>query len=269
MSRVRLPAVAGSFYPSSPSELARQVDAWIQQASGPAPARPAALIVPHAGYAYSGPVAAAAYATLRALEGRPLRVLLLGPCHFLAVRGLVWPDVDVLYTPLGEVPLDEDLRQRAAALRQVTASTEAHGTEYSLEVQLPFLQRVLGRFRVLPLVVGRACAEEVAEVLDALWTPDVLPVISSDLSHHLPYEEARAMDRRTAEQVLSLEGPLDVGSACGAAAISGLLRVARERGLHSRLLDLRSSGDTAGRRDGVVGYGAFAFYASPAGGASA
>ncbi len=269
MSRVRPPAVAGSFYPASPSVLARQVDEWLQQAAGSAPGRPAALIVPHAGYVYSGPVAATAYATLRATGDKPPRVLLLGPCHFLPLRGLAWPDVDMLCTPLGEVPLDEDLRRRASALRQVTASTEAHEAEHSLEVQLPFLQRVLGQFRVLPLVVGSARAEEVAEVLDALWDSDVLPVVSSDLSHYLPYEEARTVDRHTAERVLALDSPLDAGNACGAAAISGLLLAARERGLHPRLLDLRSSGDTAGGRDEVVGYGAFAFYPASEGGARA
>lgn len=260
MPRMRRPAVAGSFYPASPSALTAEVDGWLERAPVTDTERPAALIVPHAGYVYSGSVAATAYATLRALRGRTPRVLLLGPCHFLPLRGLAYPDVDVLCTPLGEVPLDEDLRSRAAAFPQVSASTEAHEAEHSLEVQLPFLQRVLGSFRVLPLVVGSARGEEVAQVLDALWDSDVLPVISSDLSHYLPYEDAREADRETAERVLSLDGPLDLGSACGAAAISGLLLAARKRGLRPRLLDLRSSGDTAGRHDEVVGYGAFAFY---------
>ncbi|MCP3137208.1 AmmeMemoRadiSam system protein B [Pyxidicoccus xibeiensis] len=260
MSRMRAPAVAGSFYPASPSALARQVDGWLERTPAHVGDRPLALIVPHAGYVYSGRVAAAAYATLRGHPDKPLRVLLLGPCHFLPLSGLAYPDVDVLCTPLGEVPLDDDLRQRAAKLRQVSASTAAHEAEHSLEVQLPFLQRVLGHFRVLPLVVGRARAEEVEELLDLLWDDDVLPVISSDLSHYLPYEDAREADRETAERVLTLDGPLDAGSACGAAAISGLMLAARKRGLHPRLLDLRSSGDTAGGHDEVVGYGAFAFY---------
>ena len=262
MPRLRLPAVAGSFYPASPSALATQVDGWLERATASSAdkQRPAALVVPHAGYVYSGRVAATAFATLRAFKGRTPRVLLLGPCHFLPLRGLAYPDVDVLCTPLGEVPLDPDLRSRAAALRQVCASTEAHETEHSLEVQLPFLQRVLGPFRILPLVVGSARGEEVEEVLDALWDSDVLPIVSSDLSHYLSYEEAREADRETAERVLSLEGPLAGGSACGAAAISGLMLAARKRGLRPRLLDLRSSGDTAGGHDEVVGYGAFAFY---------
>lgn len=260
MSRVRLPAAAGSFYPASRSALATAVDGCLERAAVPAAGRPAALVVPHAGYVYSGPVAATAYATLRAYQGRTPRVLLLGPCHFLPLRGLAHPDVDVLCTPLGEVLVDEDLRRRAAALPQVTASTEAHEAEHSLEVQLPFLQRVLGRFRVLPLVVGSARGEDVEAVLDALWDSDVLPIVSSDLSHYLSYEDAREADRETAERVLTLDGPLDAGSACGAAAISGLLLAARKRGLRPTLLDLRSSGDTAGGQDEVVGYGAFAFY---------
>jgi hypothetical protein len=258
MSRVRAPAVAGSFYPASPSALSAQVDTWLAEARAGRTEQPVALIVPHAGYVYSGPVAATAYAALR--PGSTSRVLLLGPCHFLPLRGLAHPDVDVLRTPLGEVPVDAELRGRAVALRQVSASREAHAAEHSLEVQLPFLQRALGGFTVLPLVVGSARAEEVAEVLEALWTPDVLPVISSDLSHYLPYEEARAVDRETAERVLALRGPLDGESACGAAAVSGLMLVARKRGLRPELLDLRSSGDTAGGQDEVVGYGAFAFY---------
>jgi AmmeMemoRadiSam system protein B len=262
MARVRLPAAAGSFYPASPSALATEVDGWLERTPMPISARerPSALVVPHAGYVYSGAVAATAYATLRAFKGRTPRVLLLGPCHLLPLRGLAYPDVDVLCTPLGEVPLDEDLRERAARFRQVSASTEAHEAEHSLEVQLPFLQRVLGPFRVLPLVVGSASAEEVEEVLDALWAPDVLPIVSSDLSHYLPYEDAREADRETAERVLSLDGPLDQGSACGAAGISGLMLAVRKRGLRPRLLDLRSSGDTAGGHEEVVGYGAFAFY---------
>lgn len=260
MPRVRAPAVAGSFYPASPSILASEVDHCLEQAHAPTDARPAALIVPHAGYVYSGVVAASAYATLRAGKGTPRRVLLLGPCHFFPLRGLAVPDADVLGTPLGDVPVDVSLRARALALPHVTASEEAHAPEHSLEVQLPFLQRVLGDFTVLPLVVGSARGEEVAPVLDALWDDDVLPIISSDLSHYLPYAEARATDRATAARVLALDGALDAEYACGAAAISGLLLAARRRNLRPELLDLRSSGDTAGGRDEVVGYGAFAFY---------
>jgi AmmeMemoRadiSam system protein B len=168
--------------------------------------------------------------------------------------------VDELATPLGTVSVDTALRERAEATGLVVPSVEAHRREHSLEVQLPFLQRALGSFSVLPLVVGRAPPEQVALVLEALWTEDVLPVISSDLSHYLPYAHARQVDQQTADQVVSLEGPLDGERACGAAAINGLMLAARRRGLRAELLDLRSSGDTAGDKSRVVGYGAFALY---------
>lgn len=259
MARVRAPAVAGSFYSADPSLLVQQVDGWLERSPTPEQARPSALIVPHAGYIYSGPIAASAYAHLRGWKGLSPRVLLLGPCHFVPLRGLAHPDVDVLQTPLGSVNVDAELRERAEATGLVVPSAEAHRREHSLEVQLPFLQRALGSFTVLPLVVGRAAPEQVASVLEALWTDGVLPVISSDLSHYLSYAQARQVDQETAEQVVSLEGPLDGERACGAGAINGLLLAARRRGLRAELLDLRSSGDTAGDKGRVVGYGAFAF----------
>jgi hypothetical protein len=260
MANVRAPAVAGSFYPAAAPLLAQQVDHWLERAPACQEPLPAALIVPHAGYIYSGPVAASGYACLRGLEGRVRHVLLLGPCHFVPMNGLAHPDADALRTPLGDVPLDKALLERAEATRHVTASAVAHRREHSLEVQLPFLQRVLGTFDVLPLVVGTARPEEVAEVLDTLWSEDVLPIISSDLSHYLPYDTARRVDRDTADHILQLQGPLEGEHACGAAAINGLLLVARRRALRAELLDLRNSGDTAGDKQEVVGYGAFAFY---------
>lgn len=262
MARVRSPAVAGSFYPAAAPVLAQQIDRFVERAPARPAAPPVALIVPHAGYVYSGPVAASAYARLLPLKGKVRHVLLLGPCHFVPMNGLAHPDTDALRTPLGDVPLDDVLLERAEATRHVIASAVAHRGEHSLEVQLPFLQRVLGDFDVLPLVVGTASAEEVADVLDTLWMEDVLPIISSDLSHYLPYETARRVDEDTAHHILQLEGPLDGERACGATAINGLLRVARRRGLHAELLDLRNSGDTAGDRREVVGYGSFAFYPS-------
>lgn len=263
MARVRAPAVAGSFYPADPSLLVQQVDGWLSRAPSPALPRPAALIVPHAGYLYSGPVAATAYSLLHPWKPLAPRVLLLGPCHFVPLHGLAHPDADVLQTPLGSVNVDSELRERAEATGLVHPSAEAHRREHSLEVQLPFLQRALGSFSVLPLVVGRAQPQQVASLLEALWTDDVLPVISSDLSHYLPYAHAQQVDRETAEQVLALQGPLEAERACGASAINGLLLAARRRALRPTLLDLRSSGDTAGDKHQVVGYGAFALYPSP------
>jgi hypothetical protein len=260
MVRVRSPAVAGSFYPAAAPVLAQQIDHFVERAPACQATRPAAFIVPHAGYVYSGSVAASAYACLRQLRGQVRHVLLLGPCHFVPMHGLAHPDTDALRTPLGDVPLDDVLLERAEATHHVLPSSLAHHREHSLEVQLPFLQRVLGDFDVLPLVVGTASAEEVADVLDTLWMEDVLPIISSDLSHSLPYETARKVDQETAQHILELDGPLDDERACGATAINGLLHVARRRGLRAELLDLRNSGDTAGDRREVVGYGAFAFY---------
>lgn len=262
MSAVRAPAVAGAFYPSAAAELQAQLDAMLGSAPGALPATPKALIVPHAGYIYSGPVAASAYGPLRACGNGISRVVLLGPTHRVAVRGLALPGASAFATPLGEIPLDADAARALGALPQVCISDEAHALEHSLEVHLPFLQQVLPRFTLLPLAVGDASTEEVAQVLNMLWGADeTLIVISSDLSHYLPYDHARVVDSQTTRAILGLAPRLNHQQACGATPVNGLLRVARERGLRPQLLDLRNSGDTAGNRSRVVGYAAFAFYA--------
>jgi AmmeMemoRadiSam system protein B/AmmeMemoRadiSam system protein A len=252
-------AVAGMFYPAPPAELRRQIDQMLAEArSTPAPP-PKALIAPHAGYVYSGPIAASAYAQVAGSADRVRRVVLLGPAHRVFVRGLALPGVRRFATPLGEVEIDQDAVALLRDLPQVVESPSAHEAEHSLEVHLPFLQRLLPDFRLLPLAVGDATAGEVAEVLDRLWGGDeTLIVVSSDLSHYLPYDTARATDRATIEQVLRLDETLDHEQACGATPINGLLRVARRRGLRAELLDLRNSGDTAGDRRRVVGYAAVA-----------
>jgi hypothetical protein len=260
-------AVAGMFYPASTAELGRQVDELLAAAAGrerePAPK---ALMAPQAGYVYSGPIAASAYAQVRARRGRVRRVVLLGPAHRVPVRGLALPGVDRFATPLGEVGIDAEAVASLRDLPQVVASPRAHAAEHSLEVHLPFLQRVLGEFSLLPLVVGEATAEEVAEVLGRLWGGDeTLIVVSSDLSHYLPYDTARRIDRDTVEHLLSLDAELDHERACGATPISGLLLAARRQGLEAELLDLRNSGDTAGDRRRVVGYAAIAFRPSAPG----
>jgi AmmeMemoRadiSam system protein B/AmmeMemoRadiSam system protein A len=259
---MRPPAVAGAFYPGTPEALRAEVArllAGVPEVPGP---RPKALIVPHAGYVYSGPVAASAYARLRA-PGPPVeRVVLLGPAHFLAVEGLAVPDDEVFLTPLGAVPIDGAEVARVLALPQVIRSAAAHRREHSLEVQLPFLQLLLPSFSLVPLAVGRATAEEVAGTLRLLWGgPETLVLVSTDLSHFLPYDEARALDHRTADQVLALDAEgLGRQQACGRVPLQGLLLEARRRRLTVELLDLRSSGDTAGGPDRVVGYGAFALF---------
>lgn len=259
MPTVRPAAVAGLFYPDDPVALGQTLDALLAEA-GAARLTPKAVIVPHAGYIYSGPIAAAAYGRLGHLRGRIRRVILLGPAHRVFVRGLALPEAQRFATPLGEVRLDHEAAGRIAALPQVTRSDAAHEMEHSLEVQLPFLQRVLGDFTLVPLAVGQASAREVAEVLEALWGGDeTLIVISSDLSHFLPAQHARESDRAAADAILALAPRLSHAQACGATPVNGLLLAARRHGLRPLALDLRNSSDTAGDPKRVVGYGAFAF----------
>lgn len=265
MSTTRPAAVAGLFYPDTPSELKRTVTDLLAQARVAEPLRaPKALIVPHAGYIYSGAVAASAYARLGMLRDRIRRVVLLGPTHRVYVRGLALPEAERFVTPLGDVQLDREGMQRLAGLPQVSRSAAAHQMEHSLEVQLPFLQQVLGDFRLLPLAVGEASADEVAEVLETIWGSDeTLIVISSDLSHFLPDALARKVDGGTVEAILALNSHLNHEQACGATPVNGLLLAARRHRLHPVVLDVRNSSDTAGDPDRVVGYAAFAFEACP------
>lgn len=261
MTAIRPAAVAGMFYPGDPGVLARTVSDLLAHAAGGAGTRvPKAIIVPHAGYVYSGPVAASAYARLAALRGRVRRVVLLGPAHRVYVRGLALPEAERFATPLGEVALDRAGMQALAALPQVVTSAAAHQMEHSLEVQLPFLQQVLGEFSLLPLAVGEATADEVAEVLEAVWGGDeTLIVVSSDLSHFLPASLARQIDRGTANAILAMNPHLNHEQACGATPVNGLLKAAKRHGLRPVELDLRNSADTAGDPERVVGYAAFAF----------
>jgi AmmeMemoRadiSam system protein B len=260
MPTSRPPAVAGTFYPDDPGELAAAVDGYLAGAGAPEPGpAPKALIVPHAGYVYSGPVAASAYARVRELRGRVERVVLAGPAHRVPVRSLAASSAASFRTPLGEVPLDREAVERVLELPQVEVLDRAHAPEHSLEVQLPFLQRALGTFTLVPLVVGDATLEDVAEVLEVLWGgPETLILISSDLSHYFDYPTARRFDAATTRAIEALDASgLGRESACGRVAIGGLLVVAERRGLRARALDLRNSGDTAGPRDQVVGYGAY------------
>lgn len=222
-------------------------------------ATPKAIIVPHAGYIYSGPVAASVYARLAHLKDRISRVVLLGPCHRVAVQGAALSSMDAFATPLGNITLDHSFDGALLQLANVCASDEAHSLEHSLEVQLPFLQRVLGEFELLPIAIGDASAIEVAEILELVWGEDeTLIVISSDLSHYLDYDSAKSLDADTSKAIETLnpDAISDV-QACGRIAVKGLLVVAQKLGLEVQTLDLRNSGDTAGPRDQVVGYGAW------------
>jgi AmmeMemoRadiSam system protein B len=256
---IRPPAVAGTFYPGDFEELDEVVGELLAEAERPArPRLPKALVVPHAGYVYSGPVAASAFVRLAPHAAEIRRVVLVGPAHRAALSGLAWPGTRALRTPLGDVPVDVEALSLVPEVRE---SVEAHRREHSLEVELPFLQRVAPEAKVVPLVVGRASAEEVGRVIDALWGgPETVVVVSSDLSHYLPYDRGRAEDEETCARIVTFATDLRGDEACGAAGINGLAWVARRRGLHAELCDRRSSGDTAGSRDEVVGYAAFAFY---------
>lgn len=260
MTTVREPAVAGQFYPGSAGELAATINACFDAAkAGEGPA-PKALIVPHAGYIYSGPIAATAYARLRPHRKQYKRVILLGPCHRVAIRGLALSGADVFRTPLGDVPLDRDAIDDLH-MPEITVAEEAHDFEHSLEVHVPFLQSVIDNFSLVPLVVGDAAPETVALVIDALWGgPETLIVISSDLSHYLAYEDARRSDAATCRAIENFDAEsIDHYHACGATPIGGLLIAAKRRGMTVETLDLRNSGDTAGDKSRVVGYGSWLF----------
>lgn len=268
MTGIRPPAVAGAFYPSDPDELRQEIELMLDEAGmrGLESQPPKALIVPHAGYIYSGPVAASAYSLLEPVRQAISRVVLLGPSHRVPVDGLALPGADAFATPLGAVEIDREAVTSLSALPQVVELPEAHRWEHSLEVQLPFLLAVLDRFTLVPLSVGDATEQEVAEVLERLWGgAETLIVISSDLSHYLPYSSARTIDRNTADAIVGLRGPIGLDAACGAIPVSGMIEAARQHSLAARLLDLRNSGDTAGDKARVVGYGAFAFSARSAG----
>ena len=265
MSHGRPPAVAGSFYPADPDELEALVAGYLAEGArrpgAAGGAAPKAVIAPHAGFVYSGPVAGSVYARIAPLRGRIERVVLLGPSHRVPLRGLAVPAADFFETPLGPVPVDRAAVERIESLPQVVRLDAAHAAEHSLEVQLPFLLRVLDRFTLVPLAVGDASAEEVDEVLEALWGgAETLIVVSSDLSHYYDYETARRLDAATTRAIEALD-PQGLGaeSACGRVPARGLLVAARRHGLRAETVDLRSSGDTAGPRDQVVGYGGYVF----------
>jgi AmmeMemoRadiSam system protein B len=212
-------------------------------------------VVPHAGYVYSGPVAASGYARLAPAAGHVKRVVLLGPAHRVWFEGLALPGADRLETPLGQV------RAAEADGPGIVTNARAHAGEHSLEVQLPFIQRVLGDVEVVPLLVGDASPEAVAAALEALWGGrETAIVVSSDLSHYHAWADAVRRDAGTAALIEARDPSLSHEQACGATPVNGLLVVARRRGLRVERIDLRNSGDTAGPRDQVVGYGAFAFF---------
>lgn len=262
---VRRSAVAGQFYPADPDQLEMIVKEYLNAANTPAdrlePPLVKAVIAPHAGYIYSGPIAASAYVHLAFSDVPIRRFILLGPAHFVPVRRIVISSAGAFETPMGIIPIDAPARSAALELPQVEIDDVAHQPEHCLEVQLPFLQVLCPDFTIVPLLVGSASAAEVAEVLQHLWNgPETRIIISSDLSHYHDYATARKLDQATAKSIVALEPDrLDENSACGRTPIRGLLLEARRRGLTADVVDLRNSGDTSGPRDRVVGYGAFTF----------
>ena len=263
MNHIRQPAVAGTFYPAEVARLRAIVAQMLDEAeSAMLPNPPKALIAPHAGYIYSGPIAGSAFKPLEGKMAGVQRVVIIGPAHTVALQGLATVSVAKFATPLGQVPVDKAGVAAIRALPQVQVNDAAHNREHALEVMLPFLQILAADFAIVPLVAGLTTGEDVAAVLGKLWGgQETLIIISSDLSHYYDYETARKLDRQTAEAIEQLQ-PDKLGweGACGRLPIQGVLLRAREEGLQAITVDLRNSGDTAGAKNRVVGYGAFLFY---------
>lgn len=261
---MRAPAVAGVFYPSSAKQLKADVADYLSEGRGIRPLAPVkALIAPHAGYAYSGPVAGSAFACLETQHKSITRVVILGPSHRVSFRGMALSSADAFETPLGAVELDHTVTPQLKALGTVHTNDRAHRDEHALEVELPFLQQALHHFSIVPVVVGDTTASDVAAVMEQLWGgPETLIVVSSDLSHYLPYHQAQAMDAMTARAIVELDPEhIEPSMACGRLPIQGLLIAAKKHGLKATLLDQRNSGDTSGDKYQVVGYGAYVFNA--------
>ncbi len=262
--RVRSPAVAGIFYPNDPDELGATIQRYLEEAENifePAVTAPKAIIAPHAGYIYSGLTAAAVYNRLRPAREIIKRVIILGPCHKVAVRGLALPNDEIFRTPLGDVQIDMAAVQKLKHLAHVNTFNETHIEDHSIEIHLPFLQKIIGEFKLVPLIVGEAGPEQVSQVLEILWGgAETLILISSDLSHYLDYDEAKSLDDHTRQAIERMDlTAIDQEQACGRHSIKGLLSLARNKGLSVKTADIRNSGDTAGTKERVVGYGSWYF----------
>lgn len=268
--KVRTPAVAGSFYSASPAKLEQEINEYLKQAHTQehrtaelralSERRPLALIAPHAGHIYSGPIAAYAYSLLPPFKKQIKRVVLLGPVHRVAEEGIALPTANYFETPLGKIEIDQPACEQLSAFHNVKFNDAAHAQEHSLEVHLPFLQRVLDEFKLIPIAVGDIASQALAEVILTLWDESTLILVSSDLSHYHDYFTAKELDDNTCHHICEGEALTSFQQACGAIPINGLLVAAQQKHLHATLLDARSSGDTAGDKSRVVGYAAFAFF---------
>ncbi len=259
---LREPVVAGSFYPANASQLSTMIDQFLDLAKNRRSQKPPkAVISPHAGYIYSGAIAASVFVTIDQFRDQYSRVVVMGPSHRIGFRGVAYCRADVFKTPLGHIPVDMEALKELEKQNLILRNDSAHLQEHSLEVQLPFLQKTLDEFTLIPLVVGESSSAEVSEIIEALWGGDeTLFVISSDLSHYLAYEAAVSRDQKTSNAILHFEyQKLEYGDACGRNPIKGLLRSASQHHLHPTLIDYRNSGDTAGDKTRVVGYGAYLF----------
>lgn len=264
MNTVRQPAMAGLFYPGNANELSNEVTRYLRDArreSQYLQLAPKALIVPHAGYVYSGVIAAKAYVTLHNIAEQVERVVLIGPAHRVKLRGLAVSNMQYFRTPLGDILIDQAAMGTLLTPPQVQIMDAAHWQEHSLEVQLPFLQVVLNDFSLIPLVIGDTTPAEVDQVIESLWGgPETLIVISSDLSHYQDYATAQCMDQSTCKAIEHFKSDqIDSSRACGCIAVNALLRIARRKGMNVHTLGLCNSGDTSGDKQRVVGYGSWAF----------
>ena len=262
-TNTRQPAVAGMFYPADMQTLHDDVVGYLSSAKidDDVITRPVAIIAPHAGYIYSGPIAASAYARLTPFKDKISRVVLLGPCHRVPLSGVAASSAEYFNTPLGNIAIDTQAVNELIQTSLVKVLDEAHALEHSLEVHLPFLQEVLTDFKLIPLVVGETPPETVAKILEQLWqSQNTLIVVSSDLSHYESYNTARVLDKKTSDNIENLDNDaIQYNDACGRNPVNGLIEFARNHHLTARTVDLRNSGDTAGPKDKVVGYGAYVF----------
>ncbi len=261
MSKVRLSAVAGYFYPSNKEVLIKEIQNFLEKATQYSNQKPYALIVPHAGYIYSGSVASLGYKSLIPYKEEYKKILILGPSHFVSLHGLAYPAFEYFETPLGKLQLDQNLIESLREFDFILENSPSHSQEHSIEVQLPFIQFIFGNIPIVPLTFGKIRPEKINILLRKIWNPEILVIVSSDLSHYYSYEDAKKLDKKTSQAIENLD-PDSIGyeQACGRVGIQGLLLFAKEKNWKAKLLDLRNSGDTAGSKDRVVGYGVWSFF---------
>ncbi len=261
MEFVRTTAVAGAFYPSEPEILSKDIQRYIEETPSVSLPVPKAIIVPHAGYEYSAGVAASAYKLLKSGRKSIKKVVILAPSHKIGFNGMALTKASAYETPLGNVEIDKEMNEQLLALPLVDYLEEAHKSEHSLEVQLPFLKEALDDFKLIPVITGNASPTDVETLLETVWgKKDTLIVISTDLSHYLPYNEACILDNKTKTAIENLDiDSIEQEQACGYVPLKGMLTIAKAKKMQVETLEVKNSGDTSGSKNRVVGYGAWAF----------